>query len=93
MKYPIGIRIQLDAAGEQFHQYIAVHQEQVEEEINAAVKQAVRDFDFHAVVVSQVHIEINKQVTDAVKRYFSYGDGEKFINSMVTNVLNEATNS
>jgi hypothetical protein len=66
--------------------YIHTNHEELDKRLDAACEKAIQDFNFDGEVTKA----INFAISEAIKTYFSYGDGSTAIQQCVKDLLKPA---
>ena len=80
------IRLELDHMKQTIVASLAAHSQELSEYTEREIERAIQSFDFSTHVRSWVHGAISQ----ALKNYFSYGEGWKTIQATVTDALDKA---
>ncbi len=79
--YPI-VRLEVERMGEMLQAAYAVHAEAISKEVEAAVSDVVKNFNFDGYVRQAARPIIEKSITDAIQMYF-WGEGRKILDEAV----------
>lgn len=80
MENSLAIKFELSHMKNTIVRHLSEHQVNMNGELEKAVDQAVKDFDFQAEVTKVV----SKEIAQQVERYFKYGAGHRLLENAVT---------
>lgn len=85
----IVIRLELERMKYAIQAALTEHEAELSVEVDRQLQNIVDNFDWEAAVKSVSYQVIDEAVKEAVKAYFNYGEGEKYIRKVVSETLSK----